>query len=61
LICVGNDCSKNARYGTFAHEMAHSVMFLLYENDCLPYCKQSLMRKEIFEQVKFLIVLKLNL
>lgn len=44
-VYVGKNSHTPQRYGTFAHEMTHFVMYLLYENGCLPYCKGDLRRK----------------
>lgn len=51
ILYVGKDRDKSQRYGTFAHELMHYVLDMIYENECLPYTKDDQDRKELFRVV----------
>lgn len=50
-LYVGRNFNKLERFGTFAHELAHLVIFLVYENDSHPYCEHDLERKAKWEAI----------
>lgn len=56
ILYVGKNANKNQLYGTVAHEMTHLALYLVYENECLPYCKNDTEREskwiQIVERVK---------
>jgi hypothetical protein len=58
LIIIGRDLDINSMYGTFSHESCHQVMFAIYNNGCLPYCKGDVERetewKSIVEKYKII-------
>lgn len=51
LLFVGKNANKNQRYGTFAHELTHFALYLLFENRCLPYAKDDAEREEKWIQI----------
>lgn len=51
LLYVGRNGSQRQRYGTFAHELTHFMMFKIYENRCLPYCKNDKKREKKWKEV----------
>lgn len=51
ILYVGKNANKNQRYGTFAHELSHYGLYLIYENKCLPYCKNDTVKKDRWEAV----------
>lgn len=51
VLYIGKDLSVNHRHGTFAHEIMHLVLFVMFGNKCLPYCKWDDEVKKEWEQI----------
>jgi hypothetical protein len=49
---IGKDKSEFDHFGTFAHECAHYVFHLIYENKCLPYCEDDEERKKLWDEIR---------
>lgn len=51
-IYVGRDATDFDRYGTFTHELMHYLYYKIYENDCLPYCKNDKDREKLWAEIR---------
>lgn len=51
VILLGTDIKNKSHYGHFAHELAHTVLSIVYENKCLPYCKENQTRERDFKAI----------